>query len=76
MRDAEDAMQMTIDYETIARTVLSLERAALDRWGRGDVNGPLEICADDVSYFDPVTKVRIDGLGALRDYLRLWAGRI
>lgn len=69
-------MQMTVDAEAIAETILSLERGALDRWGRGDIEGPLDLCADDVTYFDPVTAVRIDGLAAMQDYLGPWAGRI
>jgi hypothetical protein len=29
-----------------------------------------------VTYFDPITTTRLDGLPALREYLRPWAGRI
>lgn len=45
--------------------VIKMERAALDRWGRGDPSGFLEISADDVVYFDPFHKRRVDGLAAL-----------
>ena len=70
-------MQLNADVDTIAATILSLERGALDRWNKGDVEGPLEIYADDVSYFDPITAARIDGLPAIRDYFRrLYAGKI
>jgi ketosteroid isomerase-like protein len=50
----------------VAEHIIELERAALDRWGRGDPNGFLEISALDVSYFDPFTERRLDGLPALR----------
>ena len=67
---------MNTDNDTIAASILSLERGALDRWGRGDVEGYLDIYADDVSYFDPLTAARIDGLPAVADYIRPWAGKI
>ena len=47
-------------------TIIALERAALDRWGNGDPEGYLEIFADDVTYFDPTTQRRVDGIGAMR----------
>ena len=50
----------------VAEHILQLERTALDRWGRGDPSGFLEISARDVSYFDPFTERRLDGLPALR----------
>jgi len=48
--------------------VVVLERAALERWGKGDPSGFLEICAPDVVYFDPGLERRIDGLDALTRY--------
>ena len=51
---------------TVAEHILQLERTALDRWGHGDPNGFLEISSTDVSYFDPFTERRLDGLPALR----------
>ncbi len=42
-----------------------MERAALDRWGKGDPSGFLEISAPDVVYFDPFTERRLDGIDAL-----------
>ena len=52
---------MTTDVDTIAATILSLERAAGERWKKGDVDGPLELYADDVTFFDPITAARLDG---------------
>jgi ketosteroid isomerase-like protein len=57
-------MDTTLD---VAATIVELERAALERWGRGDPDGFLEICAPGVSYFDPFLERRIDGIDALRD---------
>lgn len=47
-------------------TIIALERAALDRWGNGDPEGYLEIFADNVTYFDPMTERRVDGIEAMR----------
>ncbi len=52
----------------IAATVIGMEEAALDRWGRGDPDGFLEICAPEIVYFDPYVERRIDGLDSLADY--------
>ncbi len=51
-----------------ADTIIAMERAALDRWGKGDPSGFLEICAPDVVYFDPILEKRIDGRDALSKY--------
>jgi ketosteroid isomerase-like protein len=51
----------------ISASIIAMERAALERFGRGDPDGFLEICAADVSYFDPFTARRIDGVDALRE---------
>ncbi len=57
-------------------TVIAMERAALDRWGHGDPNGYLETYAPEVTYFDPVTDKRIDGLEAMRKYYAPLIGKI
>ena len=49
-----------------ADAIIALERAALERWGRGDPDGFLELSAEDVVYFDPYAPKRVDGLAALR----------
>jgi ketosteroid isomerase-like protein len=51
---------------SVSEHIIGLERAALERWGRGDPDGFLEISTADVSYFDPFTEHRLDGLPALR----------
>lgn len=69
MRHPEDTPQ-------IAERVLALERAALDRWGKGDPDGLLEITAPEVTYFDPFTERRVDGLAALRGIYEPIRGKI
>ncbi len=57
----------------ISSTIIAMECAALDRWGRGDPSGFLEITAPDVVYFDPYRATRVDGLEALTAlYKELW----
>ena len=58
------------------KQIIALERAALDRWGRGDPQGYLEIMAPEVTYFDPSTDKRIDGLPALRAMIEPYTGKI
>jgi hypothetical protein len=66
-----------MSHETdVQSIVLSLERAALDRWGKGDPSGYLQISDDTVSYFDPFHSQRIDGLDALSEYYKPIQGRI
>jgi ketosteroid isomerase-like protein len=50
----------------VKTTVVSMERAALDRWGKGDPWGYTEIYADEITYFDPELDRRLDGLEGLR----------
>lgn len=64
------------NHDEIAATIVALERAALDRWGRGDPSGYLEISAQDVSYFDPFLARRLDGLEALTAYYETLRGKI
>jgi ketosteroid isomerase-like protein len=53
------------DGNPVAKTIIALECAALDRWGKGDPSGFLEISAPDVVYFDPYQSRRLDGLDEL-----------
>jgi ketosteroid isomerase-like protein len=67
---------LTTTRESTVEQILMLERTALDRWGAGDPGGYLNIYAADVTYFDPVTTARIDGLDAMREYYHPWTGKI
>ena len=60
----------------VAQTIMAMERAALDRWGKGDPQGFFEIMASDQTYFDPMTEKRIDGQAALKQYIAPFAGKI
>lgn len=56
--------------------VVAMERAALDRWGKGDPQGYLEIMANEVTYFDPMQEKRMDGLEAMRKMLAPITGKV
>ncbi len=62
--------------QDIAATIIAMERAALDRWGKGDPGGFLEICSPDVVYFDPYQAMRIDGLEALTGLYKTYWGQV
>ena len=66
----------TTDVQTIADQIIRLERGALDRWGQGDPGGFLELYAPDITYFDPVTEMRIGGHEAMVNYYGPWARKI
>jgi hypothetical protein len=63
-------------YQDVSSLIISLERAALDRWGQGDPSGFLEISAPDIVYFDPYLEKRIDGIEALTQYYETIRGKI
>jgi ketosteroid isomerase-like protein len=55
---------MENENDTVA-AIIAMERAALDRWGKGDPSGFLEISDREVVYFDPYLERRLDGLEEL-----------
>jgi hypothetical protein len=57
-------------------TIIAMERAALDRWGKGDPSGFIEISAPEVVYFDPFLNQRLDGLEALMRYYEAIRGKV
>ena len=65
-----------IDSRNSADRILGLERGALDRWGNGDPGGFLGLYASDITYFDPVTAVRIDGHQAMVNHYEPFVGKI
>jgi ketosteroid isomerase-like protein len=57
-------------------TIVALERAALDRWGKGDPQGYLETYAPEITYFDPSREKRADGIQSMKDYYAPITGKI
>jgi ketosteroid isomerase-like protein len=58
--------------------IIALERSALDKWAQSDTGGYVDISADDITWFDftPGEQLRIDGLQAVRNYLKPFIGNI
>jgi ketosteroid isomerase-like protein len=52
--------------DRLLEELVALERSALDRWIRLDPQGYLDIFASEVTYFDPFTETRVDGLDAMQ----------
>ena len=62
--------------QSIVEKIIGIEKVALERWGRGDPEGFLEVSADDVVYFDPYVEKRVDGKTALRERYQVIWGKI
>jgi len=60
----------------ISEKIIALEKKALERWNRGDIMGYIDIYAEDIVYFDPMTEKRMDGLNKLTEYYKQWEGNI
>ncbi len=57
----------TGDQET-ALQIIAMERDALERGAKGEIDAFIDISDPDVVYFDPSLERRIDGLDALKEY--------
>lgn len=60
----------------IEQTILSLEKAAMERWRNGDPMGFVEISAEDISYVDPGLTKPIIGLEEYKIYMKQLEGKI
>jgi ketosteroid isomerase-like protein len=56
--------------------VIATERAALDRWIKGDPDGFLTTYAPEITYFSPAEERRVDGLKAMTALLAPVRGKI
>jgi ketosteroid isomerase-like protein len=56
--------------------IIALERGALDRWGRGDPQGYIEVYAPEITYFDPFQPARVDGIDQMKKMLEPIAGMV
>jgi len=65
-----------MEADITGHMLLQLERGALDRWGKGDPCGYGEISVPEVTYFDPFTPRRRDGLDSLKEWYTPFVGKI
>lgn len=61
---------MKADVSKIIETILDLERAANERWNKGDCTGYFEIYSDELTYFDPATERLLVGRQAVEKHIR------
>jgi uncharacterized protein (TIGR02246 family) len=66
----------SVSGDTSPGDIIGMERAALDRWGKGDPQGYVEIMASEVTYFDPMQEKRVDGRDAIVKMLAPITGKI
>jgi len=60
----------------LSKTIIALEKAALEKWNQGDPNGYLDLSTEEVVYFDPFTELRLDGLESLKKYYEPIRGQV
>jgi ketosteroid isomerase-like protein len=58
------------------KTILSIEKQALERWRNGDPLGFVEISDEEIIYFDPSLVKPIFGVKEFEAYMKLMAGRV
>ena len=56
--------------------ILSLEKAAMERWRNGDAMGFVELSTDDISYVDLGLTRPIHGLDKYQAYMKQEAGKV
>lgn len=61
---------------TLLETLLTLERATLDRWCRGDMGGYTGALPEQATYFDHVTPQLLRGLPAISRHMAGFEGKI
>jgi hypothetical protein len=60
----------------MSETILSLEKAAMERWRNGDPFGFVELSAEDISYVDPGLTKPIMGLDEYKGYMKQVEGKV
>lgn len=66
----------TEEEQALAARLVDKEKAALDKWFRGDVSGYADLWSKrSFSYFDAVVKERVDSPEEIRNFLKAIEGR-
>jgi len=68
--------QPEIEYEGVLGELMNLESTAMELWRKGNPWGFTDISAEEVTYFDPGTPKRINGLNALKKEYAKRVGKI
>ena len=65
------------EQETLARHIIGLEKAALNKWFNGDTSGYKQLWSrDNFSYFDAVVSERIDSHSEIEKVLATIEGKL
>lgn len=68
---------VTPEMEETAAHIVALERAALDKWFRGDTSGYANLWSQrSFSYFDAVVNRRVDSHATIMDFLQTIEGKL
>lgn len=62
--------------ENLAAEIISLEKAALEKWNHGDPSGYLDIYSKQITYFDPYQEKRLDGWDTMEKFYESLRGKI
>ncbi|MDX9694187.1 MAG: nuclear transport factor 2 family protein [Bacteroidales bacterium] len=65
-----------MNQESIATTIIDMEKAALEKLNKGNPSGFLDIYADDITYFDPFQEKRFDGFKSVQAFYKSLEGTI
>jgi len=65
-----------MNQESIATSIIELEKVALEKLNKGNPSGYLDIYADDITYFDPFQEKRFDGFKSIQTFYKSMEGTI
>ena len=63
-----------MNKDSIAASIIELEKAALEKLNKGNPSGYLDIYADDITYFDPFQEKRFDGFKSVQTFYKSFEG--
>jgi ketosteroid isomerase-like protein len=64
-----------MDKESIKKTIIEMEIAALEKWNKGNPDGYLAIYSPDFTYFDPFQEKRLDGFEKIEELYESLRGK-
>lgn len=65
-----------MNQENISKTIIAMEKTALEQLNKGNPSGYLKIYAEDITYFDPFQEKRFDGFEKVQTFYNSLQGTI
>ncbi|MDD3077837.1 MAG: DUF4440 domain-containing protein [Paludibacter sp.] len=65
-----------MNQENISKTIIVMEKAALEELNKGNPSGYLKIYSEDITYFDPFQEKRFDGLKTVQTFYNSLQGTV